>query len=170
MFEPYNPHPKRRVFEVEIRDATNSDIASIVNICIEREPGDLATVTSNINSYLINKHESFVRLAIVDGQIAGFGKAKYFQGEKITYPGWYLAGLIVVPAYRNGRVGTVLTIDRLDKLKSVASEAYFFANATNRVSIELHRKLSFKLERDHFEFPGVSFGESHGQLYRIKLC
>lgn len=169
MFEPYNLKRERQSLEVEIRDAAESDITSLVSISMDREPGDSATITSSIDSYLATGHESFLRLAVVDGQIAGFGKAKYYRGEKIAYPGWYLAGLIVAPDFRSGGVGTLLTLDRLDKIKRVASEAYYFANASNRVSIELHNKLGFSLEMDHFEFPGVTFRNSHGQLYRKKL-
>ncbi len=169
MFEPYNPKRKRQSLDVGIRDATEADITSVMEISMARDPGDPAVIESSLRSYLANRQESILLLAIVDGQIVGFGKAKKYRREKTAYPGWYLTGLIVIPGYRNAGIGTQLTIVRLDEISHRAGEAYYFVNAANRVSIELHQKLGFELVQDHFEFPGVTFSNSHGQLYRKQL-
>lgn len=170
MFEPYNPQRKKQHLNVKIRAAAESDVKEIVNISIDREKGDFETISTNIKSQIADKNDSFILAASVNHRIVGFGKAKCFQGATLEFPGWYLSGLIVEPRYRHGNIGTLLTVDRLEKIKQLVAEAYYFANATNKVTIELHKKLGFKLIKEPFVFPEVSFSKSHGQLYRKRFC
>lgn len=169
MFEPYEPNRERQHLEIEIRGATKFDIGDLVSISMDRDPGDANIMRSGFNSYLVDTRESILRVAVVNGRIVGFGKAKNYHSEKTTYPGWYLTGLVVLPGYRNAGIGTQLTTVRLDEISRHAGEVYYFANASNRVSIELHQKLGFELAQDHFEFPGVTFGISYGILFRKEL-
>jgi hypothetical protein len=51
-----------------------------------------------------------------------------------------------------------------------ASEAFYFANALNRPSIDLHARLGFvELTRD-FSIPGASFVGGCGILFRAELA
>ncbi len=169
MFEPYNPDRKKQYIDFEIRDALESDLAELVDMTLQREPGDTVRVKESLMSFLGDARSSLLKVAVYNGRIVGFGKARYYRGEKIEFPGWYLAGMIVLPKYRGCGIGTRLTLDRLDSIRRFADEAYYFSNAANSVSIELHEKLGFQLLQDHFEFPAVTFSDSFGQLYRIDL-
>ena len=169
MFEEYDPHREKRQFDLTIRAAVKADITAIVNLSLDREAGDPERISASIKSYVDNNHDSIIQVAVVDSRIVGFGKARHFQGEGIEVPGWYLSGLIVAPEYRHANLGSSLTLDRLDELKQRCSEVYYFDNAINRVSIELHQKLGFKLIKEPFVFPKVTFTRSHGQLYLKKL-
>jgi ribosomal protein S18 acetylase RimI-like enzyme len=172
MYEAYNPNRTRQVLDVEIRAATVRDIECLTQMSLSREPGDPTKISSGFRAYLDDQSNSILRIATVDNLVAGFGKARlltYINQKELEYPGWYLIGLIVAPEYRGAGVGMMLTLDRIEKIREVASEVYYFANARNRVSIELHEKLGFRLEKDGFSFPGVTFTSGRGCLYKMVL-
>jgi len=83
--------------------------------------------------------------------------------------GWYFAGLLVRPEWRRLGIGASLTRKRLAGVSTKASQAYYFANSSNRASIALHKGLGFEeLTRD-FWFPGVTFTGGEGVLFRVGL-
>jgi len=47
--------------------------------------------------------------------------------------------------------------------------AYYFANAQNRVSIELHEQFGFMELTQDFTYPGVTFEGGIGILFRVEL-
>jgi hypothetical protein len=62
-----------------------------------------------------------------------------------------------------------LTPQRLAWIGDRADAAYYFANARNVTSIDLHGKLGFiEVTRD-FTFPGASFEDGAGILFRVDL-
>ena len=81
-------------------------------------------------------------------------------------PGLYLLGLLVDPDWRRCGLGEALTDSRLAWAWERDSSAYYFANARNRSSIDLHARLGFyELTRD-FSFPGATFTGGIGILFR----
>ena len=58
--------------------------------------------------------------------------------------GWYLVGVIVSPQYRRRGVATELIRQRLLLISYMADEAYYFANALNLVTIELHERFGIQ--------------------------
>jgi ribosomal protein S18 acetylase RimI-like enzyme len=108
-----------------------------------------------------------------DGAIIGYGRACFFESEPQapadTAPdGYYLVGIVVDPDSRRGGVGAALTQARLDWISERANDAWFFANARNIASIELHRRFGFEEVTRHFSFPRARFG-GEGILFRLRL-
>ena len=62
-----------------------------------------------------------------------------------------------------------LTRQRLAWISERADEAYYFSNARNRVSVDLHRQLGFVEVTRDFAFPDASFEEGEGILFRVDL-
>ena len=109
-----------------------------------------------------------------DGAIIGYGRARLFESEPQapadTAPdGYYLVGIVVDPDRRRGGVGAALTQARLDWISERANDAWFFANARNTASIELHRRFGFEEVTRHFSFPRVRFDGGEGILFRLRL-
>ncbi len=84
--------------------------------------------------------------------------------------GWYLSGVIVAEDYRRRGIGRRLTQARLNWIAERDRAAYYFSNARNRASIDLHRAFGFvELTRD-FTFPGASFEGGVGILFKAELA
>lgn len=80
--------------------------------------------------------------------------------------GWYLVGLVVDPAHRRAGIGEALTRARLAWVLERAGEAWYFANAANRASLDLHARLGFVEVTRDFTIPGVEFEGGVGVLGR----
>jgi ribosomal protein S18 acetylase RimI-like enzyme len=84
--------------------------------------------------------------------------------------GYYLTGVFVLPEKRGAGTGTALTRARLDWIGARAADAWFFADARNTASIELHRRLGCEEVTRRFSFPGLAFeGGGEGILSRLAL-
>jgi ribosomal protein S18 acetylase RimI-like enzyme len=161
---------------VEIRRAEPRDAAEIARITHERSGGDIEAIEGRIAGEIetAGTEEHLLLVAVVDMVLAGFGRASYFlplpeHPPNVAPRGWYLAGLIVAVSFRRHGIGHALTSRRLEHLGTSAVEAFYFASALNRASIDLHARFGFReLTRDFF-FPGVSFTGGTGVLYRIEL-
>lgn len=121
------------------------------------------------------EHESH-RLVVAerDGAIAGYGRARLFEPaadapSDCAPAGYYLTGLYVHPDARRSGLGTALTRARLDWINGRAREAWFFANAQNHASIDLHRRLGFVEVTRSFSFPDLVFEGDEGVLFRARL-
>jgi ribosomal protein S18 acetylase RimI-like enzyme len=104
----------------------------------------------------------------------GYGRARLFEPAPdapadTVPPGYYLTGLFVLPEQRGRGIGTALTRVRLDWIGERAADAWFFANARNTASIELHRRLGFEEVSRRFSFPGLTFEGGEGILFRLRL-
>ncbi len=77
--------------------------------------------------------------------------------------------MIVDPAHRRRGIAAELTRRRLKWIAERAGEAFYFANARNQVSIDLHARFGFvELTRD-FAYPGATFAGGAGILFRADL-
>ncbi|MBD3334418.1 MAG: GNAT family N-acetyltransferase [Candidatus Eisenbacteria bacterium] len=114
-------------------------------------------------------------VADLSGEIIAFGKTRRFTAPgdapaNLCPDGWYLTGLIVAPRHRRRGVATLLTAARLRWIAERAEEAYYFANSMNRVSIDLHRRFGFEEVTRDFAYPGVTFTNGAGILFRASLA
>ena len=113
-------------------------------------------------------------VAEAGGTIVGYGRAMLFlpaaDAPADSAPGgYYLTGMFVRPDHRRMGLGTALTEARLAWIRLHAEEAWYFANARNLASIELHRRLGFREVTRDFSFPGVTFEGGVGVLYHAAL-
>jgi GNAT superfamily N-acetyltransferase len=113
-------------------------------------------------------------VADVGGELAAFARAGRWEppGDSPdgTAPaGWYLFGVVVRDRWRRLGIGIELTRQRLAWIGDRAEAAYYFANARNVTSIDLHRKLGFDEVTRDFTFPGASFEGGAGILFRVDL-
>ena len=72
-------------------------------------------------------------------------------------------------AWRRAGVGRALTEARLAWIAERAERAYYFTNARNQTSLDLHRKLGFKELTRTFTGPGIAFDGGQGVLDVIEL-
>lgn len=108
------------------------------------------------------------------GAIIGYGRARLFMpasdAPADTAPrGYYLTGMYVSPDHRRLGAGTALVRSRLDWISERDADAWYFANARNVGSIELHRRFGFEEVTRAFSFPGLTFDGGEGILFRARL-
>ena len=177
-FAEFTPRssPPAEVGKLVIRSASPPDLPALARIAAEREGEPVAqwlTAFEHIHADTAGG-QSLLVVAAVNGAIAGYGKAGYFtppagSPANVAPAGFYLTGVIVAPAYRRRGLGLELTRARLDWIAARSPRAYYFANARNRVTIDLHQKLGFvELTRD-FSHPQVRFEGGAGILFGCDL-
>jgi ribosomal protein S18 acetylase RimI-like enzyme len=182
LFEPYRPRPDADAGEpsldgLVIRPATPSDTLALGAIEAQREGGTPRERASKLERTIAScaaTGEGLVLVATHAERPVGIAKVRLFHPPEdapanVAPAGWYLSGVIVAPRLRRRGIGMQLTSRRLDWIAQREPFAYYFANARNRVSIELHRPFGFvEITRD-FTFPGATFEGGAGILYRADL-
>jgi ribosomal protein S18 acetylase RimI-like enzyme len=113
-------------------------------------------------------------VAVVADEIVGYGRARRFEHSRgapadIAPEGYYLTGVFVRIDQRRTGIGLALTEERLAWIAERADEAWYFANARNVASIELHRRLGFEEVTRQFSFPRLAFDGGEGILFRSRL-
>lgn len=113
-------------------------------------------------------------VARVDACVVGYGRVLRFTPSDGAPPdvapaGWYLAGLLVDPSWRRSGIGDALTAARLEWLVGRADTVWYFANARNEASLDLHRRFGFEEVTTAFTYPGVTFDGGVGVLCRARL-
>jgi ribosomal protein S18 acetylase RimI-like enzyme len=161
-----------------IRPAVQDDRYRLAKITHDRSGGDFIQIENRFNHEITKLNTSGDRLLLVaelNSIIVGFARAHYFKPASLapanTCPeGWYLTGVIIAPEFRRQGIASALTRARLDWIAKRAGQAYYFANAQNRVSIELHERFGFvELTRD-FVYPDVEFTGGEGILFIVNLA
>jgi ribosomal protein S18 acetylase RimI-like enzyme len=160
-----------------IRIAAEADLPAVAAIAAEREESSISAETLSLEKFWQRSQESgraSVHVATLNGEIIGYGKCSFFVPPEAAPPhaapeGWYLGGLVVAPALRRRTVGLQLTQVRLQWIAERARAAYYFANARNQVSIELHQRLGFIEVTRKFFYPGTSFVGGEGILFKAIL-
>jgi ribosomal protein S18 acetylase RimI-like enzyme len=170
------PDPSTPSDHLAIRPAAPPDLPKIAAIAAlrEKEPvHEWRSVIERIHAQAL-RGRALLLVAENAGEVAGFGKVGYFapplaSPENVSPTGWYLTGVVVSPAHRRRGLGLMLTMARLDWIAERSHEAFYFANAHNRASIDLHHAVGFEeLTRD-FYHPNVRFEGGSGILFRCKL-
>lgn len=182
LFEDYTPGKhtgKNEPFPAGliIRPAKREDSNQLAELTYNREGGELARIESKFKSEIANTesaNDGLLLVAELNSEVVGFARVKYFKPSSSAPPnicpeGWYLTGVIIAPEYRRQGIALALTQARLDWIAKRAGQAYYFANAQNRVSIELHERFGFvELTRD-FVYPDMEFSGGEGILFIVKL-
>jgi ribosomal protein S18 acetylase RimI-like enzyme len=119
--------------------------------------------------------ENLFLVARIGADVVGFGRVARVPAMPPPHAhvpqGWYLIGLVIDPAYRRRGIGSALLRARLAWIGRRAREAYYFANSTNRATIDLHERFNFREIARDFTFPRVSFTAfgGTGVLFRVDL-
>ena len=158
---------------VLIRPATIADCAEIATISVERDGGNIADAEIRCERDIIDEERLLLVAATANG-LAAFGRAGHWGPPEgapadVAPAGWYLFGVVVRDVWRRHGIGLDLTRRRLDWIRERADEAFYFANARNRPSIDLHARLGFIELTREFTFPGASFEGGAGILFRADL-
>lgn len=77
--------------------------------------------------------------------------------------------MVVIPQWRRYGAGEALTKARLAWVAERADEVWYYANASNAVSLALHAAAGFEEVTREFSVPGVSFEGGVGVLCRLRL-
>jgi len=176
MYARYEPSGKaiaERPADLTVREAAQDDVESLATLTFERSGGDLCRIRENLAREISEGGgRNLLLVAVTAGAVVGFGRVRFFSSQMLTEgrnapEGWYLMGVIVSREFRRLGVASELTERRLQWIAERADEAYYFANAMNQPTIDLHEKMGFReLTRD-FSFPGVQFTGGAGILFGI---
>ena len=169
------PDPGRRgrppPADLILRTATIEDCPAIA--ALEHARGDIDADAGEARCRRqVGDPEVALIVAAVDRRVVGFGRAGRFMPAADAPPdimpaGWYLFGVIVEDAWRRHGIGRALTEARLAWIRERADAAWYFTNARNRVSIDLHAALGFVEVTRAFSTPGVAFEGGEGVLCRL---
>ena len=156
-----------------IRAGDHDDIVPCIALALLAAPDRTAVAwrTALLRDLENDDHELVVAESL--GAIVGYGRARLFEPSPDAPPdtvprGYYLTGIFVRRDERRRGIGAALTQARLDWIGERAAEAWFFANARNAASIELHRRFGFEEITRHFSFPGLLFEGGEGILFRLR--
>jgi ribosomal protein S18 acetylase RimI-like enzyme len=131
---------------VRIEPLTKADVASAVGLAVGVlgvKPGDrgeqfAADVTGE-------RRQMFVAKA--SGQLVGYGRVVELPAGDAgpgTPAGYYLAGVLVDPAWRGRGIATALTLARLSWAFARTGTVFYVTGADNAASLHLHAALGFQ--------------------------
>jgi ribosomal protein S18 acetylase RimI-like enzyme len=155
-----------------IRRALETDTRGIATLLASRE-GIAVEDALRRTGRDVADADTLLLVALVGGTVVGFGRAAVLTPPaddrlRAMPAGWYLLGVVVADDWRRRGIGRALTAARLQVIRGLATEAFYFANAGNVVSRRLHEGFGFVELTREFE-PGVAFEGGVGILYRAVL-
>ena len=182
LFADYAPRqtasaPQNASPDVLIRPSIPADRDELAEMAWVRNGGERAHYIERFARDLANHGKPPDELwltALVGERRVGYGKVASLVVPPGAPPnhapaGHYLGGVSVHPDFRRRGIGHELTRRRLAWIAERASEAFYFVNAQNRASSDLHARFGFvEVTRDFF-VPGVSFTGGTGVLFRVDL-
>lgn len=182
LFAAYQPRrsgdePRAPLSGLVIRPSLLPDRDALAEIAWQRNGGELASYVQRFDRDLSNHGKPLDALwltAEAQGRIVAYAKVSFFEPPvpgpvNVAPGGYYFGGVTVRPEFRRRGIGHELTRQRLEWIARRAREAYYFVNAQNRASIDLHAAFGFvELTRDFF-IPGASFVGGEGILFRAEL-
>ena len=174
VYAPYQPEPGGRNEDAAaavVREAVVGDVPACLDLVervlhLDRGPWEKSLTES------VTDPERMFFVAELDGRLAGYARATRWTPPDDAPPnaapaGWYLLGLVVAPECRRRGIGRALTLARLEAVAGRAAEIWYFANARNRSSLDLHAELGFAEVTRDFWFPGLTFDGGVGVLARL---
>ncbi|MBU2664805.1 GNAT family N-acetyltransferase [Actinoplanes bogorensis] len=177
VYAAYQPEPTGRDEHdrpATVREAVVADVPACLDLVervllLDRGPWE----TSLTDSVTDPERMLFVA-ELSDGRIAGYARATRWTPPDDAPPnaapaGWYLLGLVVAPEHRRRGIGRALTVARLEAVAGRATEIWYFANAHNQSSLDLHTELGFTEVTRDFWFPGLTFDGGVGVLARLEV-
>jgi ribosomal protein S18 acetylase RimI-like enzyme len=176
VFAPYQPEPSERGARgapVVVREGTLADLPGCLDLVetvlkLDRGRWEKSLAAS------VESPDRMLHVAEDRGRIVGYARATNWNRPADAPPnaapsGWYLIGLVVDPGYRRRGIGRRLTDARLEAIAARADEVWYFVNARNKSSLDLHTDLGFiEVTRD-FWFPDLTFDGGEGILARAYL-
>ena len=171
MFAEYDAVAGRRELPapVEVRPARLDDVAACARLAVARTGGDLTTWEARLAADL-DRDTVLVTVAVV-GATVGMGRVGWISWSEpastdAAPDGYYLTDLVVDPAWRRYGLAEQMTRARLAWVWERDTTAWYVANSRNRVSLELHEKLGFRVVADDISIAGMTFVGGHGVLCR----
>jgi GNAT superfamily N-acetyltransferase len=167
-FAEHSPRPAGRPrAEVRIRPAVPGDIPAYAALLAAYDGRPDAVHRDRLRRRL-RAGTGAMLVAEVGWSFAGAGRVAWLapEGDRPPPAGYYLVGLIVDPARRRAGVGEALTRGRVEWTLARAQAVWYFANAGNRASLDLHASLGFEEVTRDFVVPGVTFDGGGGVLAR----
>jgi ribosomal protein S18 acetylase RimI-like enzyme len=155
------------------RSATTADIDGVIDLAISHSGGERSRWQTKLLENL-DRRERCLLVATHANRILGYGRAHHFEHSENAPPniapaGYYLSGLVVDAESRRGGLGHELTRLRVAWAAERSREIWYFTNAANRGSQDLHQRHGFQEVTRDFVFPGVTFSGAGGVLYRARL-
>ena len=148
-----------------VREATSVDLDRIAEISISARGS-----AGPDQRGAVDDPARLVVVAEVDSSLVGWAKTHHYALADADAPsGHYLGGVSVLPTFRRRGIAAELTRVRLDWIRGRAADAWFFTNARNSASIELHARFGFALVARAAEFHGVKFDGGEGVLFHMTL-
>jgi ribosomal protein S18 acetylase RimI-like enzyme len=156
-----------------VRAAEITDCDAIAAIEASRDGSDPAAARDKCIAQVPDPQRVLLA-AVVKGMVIGFARAGRMatpaDAQAADTPdGWFLLGLMVADEWRRRGIGRAMTLPRLRWIAERADTAYYFTNAGNTASIDLHGELGFIEIDPDFRAPGVSFDGGRGILFRLDL-
>jgi ribosomal protein S18 acetylase RimI-like enzyme len=167
MFATYQPESSSQTpIDGIVREATDGDVESCLRIMMAREAGSQVQGRARLRQCIESDADGFF-VAEVDGRVAGFGRVQLFTPPpeaplNVVPLGWYLIGVMVDSRWRRRGLGDALTVARLGCVQQRANEVWYFANARNQASVDLHSKYGFVEVTRDFTVADVTFDDGMG--------
>lgn len=159
-----------------VRQATLDDVDRVIGFAIAHLGGDLATWIARFDPDIHEPRRCLLIAESSEGgsEIIGYGRVSYFDRPSDSPPsvapaGYYLGGVLVDPVARRFGVGRALTVARMEWVRERADDLWYFANARNEASLEMHQELGFVEVSRSFTFPGVTFEGGEGVLAVVRF-
>jgi ribosomal protein S18 acetylase RimI-like enzyme len=172
LFADYEPERRGTPLPVGLatRPATASDVPALAALRAARDGIPEASAAANFERLLARAEsgDAVVRGAWVAEALAGYGTVERLAWEGLP-AGWYLGGVVVAPALRRRGIGARLTQERMEWVAERGREAFYFVNARNRASIDLHAPFGFREVARDIRVPGLTFTGGIGLLFRAEL-
>jgi aminoglycoside 6'-N-acetyltransferase I len=152
---------------LQIRNATLQDLPGVAAVQrdADRPPTDPVQFAADIAD-----PDRHIVVAQVGELLVGWAKTHYWPViDGIAPAGHYLGGVTVAPTWRRNGVGSALTQSRIAWVRERADEVYYFANAQNTASLDLHRAWGFEEIGRASRIRGVEFTGGQGLLLRSRL-
>lgn len=166
-FAPYRPDVRGLVDPaVVIRAATDVEAGALAEF-ESRVRGTTNAVDAMVGA--IADPLRLVVVALAGGTVVGWAKTHYWdRGDGPAEAGHYLCGVTVDPRWRRRGVARALTGARMRWIGQRASVAWYFVNARNLASIDLHRAWGFEEVARAGAFHGIAFSGGVGVLLRAE--
>lgn len=164
-FAPYCPDQRGHVAPgVVVREAADVEAGTIAHL-ESRVRGTTSSVEAMAAA--IADPSRLVVVAVAGETVVGWAKTHYWdRADGSAEVGHYLGGVTVEPRWRRRGLARALTSTRMQWIGQRAAVAWYFVNAQNLASIDLHRAWGFEEVARAGSFHGVLFSGGVGVLLR----
>lgn len=170
LFAPFTPDASGSPLAgLVVRPGTSDDLPAIADLAAQRECGLADWLAVHRRRFADERQRLFV--AEHDGAVVGYAWVSWLtpvaDGGRRAPDGWYLSGIVVLPALRRRGIGRRLTQARIAWALERTDHVYYVVSASHRASRTLHAELGFSEIATDFLVPSVVFSNSDGILCRV---